>query len=372
MALNRIGGSNCKLSVRANLRETLRDRQTSSATQSATNHRLYEMALLCDDPLSAFNFGAGRMLLRDMRGIGYLDGAFGRYKFSPTVSGGVFAGTEPDLQDTEFRSDVTKAGAFAVFEKRLENAHRLAGTVSFAGVYHNGEIDREFFYQQINYTHGSKFHIFESTEVNVNRGWLKEAENSDLKLAGLLLNSRYAFSRQAAISLGYDSHANYYRYESRSVPDSLFDDALRQGWRGSVNLRMTDRTFAEVGAGLRTTEGSSAETKNGSLRIGGNDLFGSAVSLTVQVRAYENAFSKGYQPSATLSRSFARSIRTSLDVGYNDYSLERNDEQFLQHWLRIAIDAGFGRHLYCSAEAEAARGSGMNANTLSAGIGYRF
>jgi hypothetical protein len=371
-ALNKIGGSNYKLSVRANLRETIRNRETSSATNSATNHRLYEMALLYDNPDAALSYGAGRMLVRELRGIGYLDGAYGRYRHSSAVSAGVFAGTEPDLQNTKFRSDVTKVGAFAVYEKKTADANRFAATISLAGSYDNGEIDREFVYQQINYSHGSRLNIYESTEVNVNRGWLKKAENSDLKLASFLLNSRYAFSRMVALSLGYDSHTNYYRYESRSVPDSLFNDALRQGWRGSVNLRFTSRMFAEVGAGLRTTEGNSRDTRNGSVRLGGNDVFGSAIGLTLQVRAYENSYSKGYQPSITLSRSFANTIRAAFDAGTNSYSLEQDGEQINQHWLRFTIDASIADHIYCSADAEAARGSGMDANTVSAGIGYRF
>jgi hypothetical protein len=370
--LGRIGGSDYKLSVRANLRETLRSRETSSATKSAANHRLYEMAMLYDNPLAAFSYGVGRMLVRELRGIGYLDGAFGRYRLSSAVSAGVFAGTEPDLQNTKFRSDVTKAGAFAVYEKRVADANRFAATVSLAGAYDNGEIDREFVYQQINYTHGSRFNIYESTEVNVNRGWLKKAENADLKVASFLLNTRYAFNRLLALSLGYDSHTNYYTYESRSVPDSLFNVALSQGWRGSVNLRFTNRTFAELGAGLRTTEGNRADTKNGSVRLGGNDLLGSAIGLTLQVRAYENSFSKGYQPSVMLSHSFANVVRVSFDAGSNSYTLERGGEQLNQHWSRLTIDASIASHIYCSADAEAARGSGMDANTISAGLGYRF
>jgi hypothetical protein len=371
-ALNRIAGSHYRFAVNLRVRKTYRDRETTRATTSASSSRIYEAALTYDNPDDAFSYGAGRMLVRALRGIGYLDGAMLRYRAGSSFSTGLFGGTEPDLENTDFQSDVVKAGAFATYKNRLRKGGRFAATLSLAGAYENGDVNREFICQQVSYNYGARFRIYESTELNINRDWLKDAEGSSLKLASFLLNARYAVSRALAFSLSYDNRTNYYTLGSRSVPDSLFDDALRQGWRAGANLRITDRISGELGAGLRTTEGDAEDTRSGRIRLSIVDLLESRANLSVRVRAYSSEYSSGYQPSVTLSRPLFRSLRASLEVGANNYDLELTGETVEQNWIRLMFDANFSRSLYASLDAEAARGSGRDTNILSLGLGYRF
>jgi hypothetical protein len=354
------------------IRKTYRDRETSSATTSGSSSRIYEAELRYENPDSRFEFGVGRLLARELRGVGYLDGTFLRYKLNSKLSAGIFGGTEPDLENTDFQTDIVKGGIYTAYENRMKDGGRVTATLSFASAYQDGEIDREFIYQQIGYNFGSQFRIYESAELNLYRGWLKDAQGSSLELSSLQLNSSYAISRALAFTLGYDNRTNYYTYESRSVPDSLFDNAMRQGWRGSVNVRISSKASAEAGAGLRTTEGDMKDTRSGWLRLGVVDLFSSSIGITALVRTFNSPYSDGYQPSLQVSRSLIWNVRGAVEAGSNNYKLKQSDEKIEQQWLRLMLEAALGSSLYVTVDAEAARGSNRDANIATLGLGYRF
>ncbi len=201
-----------------------------------------------DKPVEA---GVGRLILRETRGMGYLDGAYVKYDLSNKLKIGAVGGIEPDLENTRIQSDVTKAGAFVAFEQRLNDAQSLQATASLAGRYLEGEVSREFFYQQLSFIHSSKLRLFESTEINLNRDWLKDAEGSTVTLASILFDARYSFSRAFALSLGYDNRQPYYTAETRSIPDSIFNSAQQQGYRAGVESRFGESYSADAGIGIR-------------------------------------------------------------------------------------------------------------------------
>lgn len=366
-----IQSSHISAALKMRLRKTIRDRATSSAS-SQTSHRVYEAALRYENPASPFELGVGRMIARDLRGIGYIDGGYAKYKLGSRVSAGAFAGTEPDLENTDFQTDVTKGGVFTSYESPRGAGDRIAATLSFAGTYEQGDIDREFIYQQISYSHDSRFRIFESTEINLYRDWLKEKENKTLDLASVLLNSRYAPNRALAFSISYDNRRSFYTYTSRSIPDSLFDDALRQGWRGSMEVRATRAISTEIGAGLRTVSGDTKDTQTGWLNVRLADILNSGVHARAQVRTYSSAYSDGIQPSLSLSRNIVPELNASIQVGANSYTLSSSNEDINQNWLRLLVSLNLGRHIYSSVDAEAARGSNRNTNIFSFGFGYRL
>lgn len=370
--MTNIQSSHISASLKMRLRKTVRDRQSSSATTTETSHRVYEAALRYENDESPIEFGVGRMIARELRGIGYMDGGYARFRFARSFFTGAFAGTEPDLENTDFQSDVTKGGVFVSYDDKRGQRDRLAATLSFAGTYEQGDVDREFIYQQISYSRGSELRIFESTEINLYRDWLKEKENKSLDLASVLLNARYAPSRAVAVSVSYDNRKSFYTYTSRSIPDSLFDDALRQGWRWSLETRFT-RTFStEVGAGLRTTSGDVKDTQTGWLNVRLADILGSGIHGNAQVRAYSGEYSDGVQPSFSLSRNIISEVNTTLQVGANKYTLNATDSEVNQNWLRLLVTVSLGSHLYGSLDAEATRGSSRNVNTISVGLGYRI
>jgi hypothetical protein len=367
-----IQGSHYSLSVRTRMRNTIRNRESYSTPKSETSHRIYEAALRYENPDSRVECGIGRMIAQELRGIGYLDGAYAKYRMSTRFSMGVFGGTEPDLENTDFQTDVTKGGVYAAYDRRTSNSARATATLALAGSYQGGQVNREFLYQQLNYYYGSHLSFYESAEINFYRDWLKEKEDASIALAGAQINARYSPSRPIAFSLGYDNRRNFYTYDARSVPDSLFDDALRTGWRGSVEVKLARKFSTEIGGSLRKTEGKADNATSSWLRINLSDVLSSGVGLLALARAYSSEYSDGLQPSITISKSLFRELYSSVQLGANSYTLSSTDTRIEQNWLRLNLDLSLGKRYYASLDAEAARGSNQDANTLTVGLGIRL
>jgi hypothetical protein len=372
LKISEIHGSYYSASLRMRTRKTIRNRESFSTPKSETSHRIYEAALRYEKPDSPIEYGVGRIVAQELRGIGYLDGAYAKYKGGGRLAVGVFGGTEPDLENTDFQTEVTKGGVYAAYDHRTSEGSRTSATLALAGSYQDGQVDREFVYQQLNYYYGSRLSLYESTEINIYRDWLKDKESASMALAGSQVNARYSPARLIAFSLGYDNRRNFYTYDARSVPDSLFDDALREGWRGSVDFRFTRQISSELGGSLRTTEGRSVNATSSWLRVNMSDVLNSAVSVTALARAYSTEYSDGVQPSLTVSKSLFRVLSTSLQFGANSYTLSSTDTKINQNWSRLALDLSLGRRYYASLDAQAARGSHQNSNTISLALGLRL
>ncbi len=365
--LSRISGSDLSAKLNLKLRRTERDN-----SESSSSNRIYEAMLAYGPQNKPLSAGVGRLMLRETRGMGYLDGAYLKYDLSNNWKIGAVGGIEPDLQNTKIESDVKKYGAFAAFEQRLGEANTVQATASIAGRYLKDEISREFLYQQFSYIGGSKFRVFESTELNLNRGWLKDAEGSTLTLASFLLDARYNVSRSLGVSLGYDSRTNYYTAETRSIPDSIFASNLQQGLRASADARFGESYSAELGFASRDAESNDSQSNSGWARLGSNNLLKSQVSAYARLRWFDNQFSKGTQPSLMLSRMIANWFDAGIEFGSNDYDLLVTSESISQQWAALMLDFTLAKQFYASTEFEQGFGDGRDAMLLSLSLGYRF
>lgn len=367
-SLNRISGS--EVNARVNLR--LRRTNRSDDNRSFSSNRIYEALLAYEPKEKPFHAGLGRLLLRETRGFGYLDGVYMKYALNRTWTFGLLGGIEPDLQNTRIQSDVTKLGAFASFERHSRGVHAVQATASLAGRYLDGEISREFLYQQLNYSYGSKLRLFESTELNLNRGWLNDAEGSSLTLASLLLDAHYRISRLLGVSVGYDNRTNYYTAETRSIPDSIFASSLQQGLRAGVDTRFGDSYSADIGIAQRGGDGDFSSSSSGWFRIGSSKLLKSSFAVFARVRWFDSDFSKGTQPAVSLSRELAHWLTTQLELGSNDYEIGEPAERVSQQWVSVGLDARLSKPLLAAAEFEQGFGDGRDISFLSLLLGYRF
>jgi len=367
-SLRRIGGSD--FSARTNLR--LRRTMRASDDRSASTNRIYEALIAYEPKDKPIQAGAGRVLRRETRGMGYLDGAYVKYDLNHSFALGAVGGLEPDLQNTRIQTDVTKVGAFVAYKQKLSNSQSLQTTASLAGRYLKGEVSREFIYQQLSFVSGGKLRLFESTEINLNRGWLKDAEGSSITLASVLLDARYSFARELSVSLGYDNRTNYYTAETRTIPDSLFDSAQRQGFRASLDSRFGKSYTAEAGIGLRDRDGNKAQATSGWLRLGTTSLGASAISIFARFRWFDSQYSTGTQPSLFVSREAATWLRVGVEGGTNDYELNTTSTTVSQQWLAVMFDFDLARRTYASLELEQGFGDGRDVTLMNVALGYRF
>jgi hypothetical protein len=360
-------GTQHTISVRLRSRKT--DRSSMSGEQ--WTHRVYEFGLYYNNPDARVHYSAGRLLSNRMSGIGYLDGAMFDYRMNSNWTMGLFGGAQPDLRTYDVNTDATKGGVFAAYERGNYSTSQLSGTLALAGNYFTGQISREFMYEQVSFAE-QRLYVYESGEMEINRGWRREAEGSSLDLSNLLLNARYSPLTWLSTTLGFDDRRNYRTYETRPAIDSLFDDALRQGWRLGTNVRFSSKLYASADAGIRTKQHEGTETRSASAGVGGYGLIAPGVQSDARIALFESSFSRGLQPTISLSRSIVPQLRLSLELGRNDYTIQNSSSKLSNQWMRLNADWNLTRHVYGSLYGEIYRGDGLDANRMFGELGYRF
>ena len=360
------------LSVNLRTRRIIRRSADVPDAQSYWDNHIYEVALKYDDPASPLNFQLGRIASNQISGIGIFDGALVEYGLSSGWSAGLFGGTRPDLTTSKLHTDETTAGVFAAFESGNWEGHRVRGTLAMAGRYHIGEIDEEFVYEQVFYSFSRQFLITQSAEIAVNRGWREQAEGSSWGLSNVLINANYSPMTALTFDFGYDNRKLVRTYETKDTPDSLFDDALRQGFRLGVSVKVPLGLRLWLRGGLRTRETGETDTRTLAAGLSRNDLFNSGVSASLQVNQFENRLSSGYQASLSLARYLLRTLYLQFEAGRSRYDFTTTEGPVNYQWFQLAASANLTRHIYTSGYGELYQGDAMNTNRFGVELGYRF
>lgn len=364
-------GPHYDLTLRMRTRREIIAANSQNPASTSWDNRLYQFVLHYNDPQASYNFSVGRTLSNDLAGVGYLDGAVFGYRLHSRFKAGIFGGTQPDLTTSQFSSDQTKAGVYAAYTVGDYTSKRLNITAAAAGQYIQGIIDREFLYAQIDYTLGTKFSFFQSSEIDIDRGWRKQASGKSLQLSNILLNARYYFTRNFSLDLGYDNRKNVYTYYTRSIPDSLFDDALRQGYKAGVNFRLPKNIRIGLNSNYRNdSDGNSSTFYSGS--IGTVNFLNSGTTVSFRTATYDNLYSSGLQNAISLSRYFFEKLNLGAAFGINNYNYKTIGYSVSNNWVQFNGDYFFSRRLYGSANVELSRGSDFNSNRYFLDFGIRF
>jgi hypothetical protein len=364
--------SHYALNVRLRSRRTYQSHQFTSGRSHDWYNRVYEVALSYDDPAASVSFAAGRLLSNRLAGIGYLDGARFDYRAAPHVTVGAFGGTQPNPATSDVSSAVTETGAYAVYERGNYNTQRLAATLALAGEYHHGNISREFFYQQLDWSRGSTLSLYQSANFGIHRGWQQRVSHSALDLSDLLVNARYAPARLIALNAGYDERTPFRTWETRTLADSLFDASSQQGYRAGLDLHLPWAMRADVRGTLRTSEHDSQRARTVSLGVGTSNLLGHHIALDGRVNRYRNRFTTGNQGMLSLSRYLTAWWNAGAQIGRDTYDLRQQSQRFTSRWLRLTSDWTVTRHIYSSAYAEFYRGEPFAGTRAFMELGWRL
>ena len=345
---------------------------SNSVPRNEWRNRLYEISFSYENEASPFNYRAGRIISNKFSGVGYIDGILLQHNPNPDFHWGVFAGTQPEWQYSDFQTSLQKYGAFATYEKGDYGEQRFESTLAAAGEYHGSMVSREFIYLQNIYSQGHKWNIYQSMELDVNRDWRKQKTGKSLSLSGLYINGRYYFTSDVSAGLSYDNRRNYYTYELRSLADSLFDDAFRQGIRASLSARLTKnvRVFANSGLRDQGKGGNLSYSYMGGINLG--DLFNQGISLSGRGAGFSNIYTEGFNPSISLSKYFNGGHSVGLNYGSYLYTLKANKDKRKNQWGRIDFQIELPLYLYFSGNFEYDWGDDNEGTRIFAELGYRF
>lgn len=333
------------------------------------NNRIYKASVRVGREEARYQTEFGRLISNKISGVGYLDGATARMRLGTSSQLGLFAGTQPDWQQLEGQASVNKYGAFYNFS-RGKNAHFLDSTVALAGEYTDGEVNREYIYLNNRYSSGA-FSLYQSAELDINRGWRSERASQSLALTNLFLQGSYRASDRVTYNLGYDNRQSYYTWDLRNQDEAFFESQTRRGFRASVSAKLFRDLRLNAGGGLNTREGED-DTRNWYLNLYEPDLFRGGWSARGRVNGFRNPYTEGLNPSLQLGKRWGSGHQ--VWVGYSAYQYDylRTGETRDNAYIQLEAYLNLGKHWFLSGQYEQNSGDDAEGQHIYIDLGLRL
>ncbi|RQW01989.1 MAG: hypothetical protein EH225_09055, partial [Calditrichaeota bacterium] len=300
-------GKEYYLRIRGRLRHNQRERRLhTNAPESEWRNRIYELSFSYTHEDAFINYQIGRIISNKFSGVGYIDGVLFRMNPGGIFHAGAFAGTQPEWQYADFQTDIQKYGGYVNITTGEYSSGLLESTLALAGEYHRSTVSREFIYFQNNYYRSGKWNFYQSAELDINRSWRRDISGEDFSLTNLYLATQWNITSAIIVGAIYDNRKNYLTYQTRSLADSLFVEAMRQGIRGTFTLVLPEnyRLFGNFGIRKRETDVESTYSYSGGLSQ--SNLFTSGVRVFMNFAGFSNFYTRGTIYSMTTGRTFFR------------------------------------------------------------------
>lgn len=360
--------------IRIKARSRYNERSRTVSTEiprTEWRNRIYEFSFSYDNRSAAINYRFGRIISNKYSGVGYLDGVQLQHNISENLNWGIFAGTQPEWQYSDFQTSYQKYGTFINYLYGDYATNRLESTLAAAGTYHSGSISREVVFLQNSYNHGRKWNIYQSLELDINRAWRRDKTGEAVSLSGLYINGRYYITDNLNVGLSYDNRKNYYTYELRTLADSLFDDAFRQGGRLSASLRFFKnyRVFANGGVRKSTAKEITYSYSGG---FNASNLFDQRITVSSRFSGFSNLYTRGINPSVDISKYFFAGHYLQIGYGNYMYTLKADNASRLNQFVRFNGQLELPLNLFLATDYEYSFGDDSEGHRILAELGYRF
>lgn len=262
------------------------------------SHQVYEFGLFHDGEEVASEWGIGRIVAPYVRGVGFIDGAYIARSLNDSYKIGLAGGTTPDPEGTGLDFDRRKLGVFIAYETGEYSASRMTLSAAFSSEYEKSTVSRDFLYLQGTFSRFGRLTMYHSVEVDLNRDWRYDALGDRFTFTNYLGNATLTVHRSTRLFVSYDNRKNIRYYETRLVPDSLFDETTNQGVRGGLNVRFSDRVSMRASSGIRFRSDAFDDPVTGSFSVRLNRFPGQRQSLAMYFTYVKTQFTTGYRPMA--------------------------------------------------------------------------
>ena len=310
-----VGGTGVVFRFRDRLRYYYRDQPPGELiAKDQWTHRLTELALTFDRPEAAFEWGVGRLVTPYTIGFGQIDGGYVAFKLHRYFRTGLVGGLEPNPIDMSLDADRQLAGGFVAFDYDKPQGWQFASSAALAGRYVSGNVNRDFIYIQNSFSLRHKLSLFQSAEIDLNRDWRRDAVGESATLSNFYFIVNAELSRYALVHLTYDTRKNVRNYDTMSVPDSLFDDGVYDGFGGGLVLRLSRGVTIGGRGGIRYRD-DDRTNRYYSLYANATRLPWSGHALSLRYAFAETRFTTGYRPMLTYRFPASRRLRLNLNAG---------------------------------------------------------
>jgi hypothetical protein len=362
-----VGGAPFDFNVDLRPRRTYRTLADGSSEDTSSN-RIYQLHGAWRP--GPFRLVLGRQSSPSVAPLSVFDGALFEYRVARFAVGG-FVGTEPDPQSWDYSSDVRDTGVFFETGSAPGAATRWSlggGAVSST---EESEINRDFLYVSGRLVSG-RFSGYLLQQVDYNRGWREEAEDSTFTRSGTYLSLRWQASSSVNLYGGWDSRRSVRLYRDLETPVTEFDDEYREGYWGGAQWLGAGRWL--VGANLRHSGGGGAGSADSyTLNLGALGLTRASLDLRLRATHYTGPLIEG--DLAALSASFDAGRRARLEIhgGIRD---ERDSDFFSESetigWAGLSGDLLLLRNLWATLSYDRTSGGEENNDQIYSSLSWRF
>jgi hypothetical protein len=307
--------------------------------------RVYDLAAKYDFS-EKYSVIFGRHLNRKITNISSIDGiqfngSFGIYET------GIFLGSRPDFSDHGFNLKLFQAGAYinrtdTVEKKIIEN------TLAVVNQTNNFKTDRRLLYYQHSNNYFSSLNFFLSAEADLYKK-INEVEQNELSLTGFFLSARYSPASWTSLSLSYDARRNVIFYETfRNFIETLLDNEMRQGLRGSINFRPFSTLYTGINLGYRFRKGDPRPSNDIGAYISYSSLPYINASPSLSYSRIRSSYISGDIYGLSLSKSI-EFLNSSLNLGYRNSSYDYSGNGTSnQHSVSADVSTRITKQIYFS------------------------
>ena len=362
-------GGGWSFACRGRLRGALRDSQPApDIAAEEWRTRVSLLALEYGGDGRRTRMSIGRVFLAGLPGAGAIDGLRLGRRLGGAGEVGFFAGGRPDWGRDSSVPDGLKLGAYwARGGSAAAPGLALAGVAERRG----GQTSRDYLAIASRFEPIRNLRVRQSGEIDLNRGWRRDTGAAALALSNLQIDVGYPLGRRLELGARYDGRQAYRSYANRSRQDSLFDDALRQGLRGRVVLRVREKTILRASVGLRGGAGDDGAAWSYGCGATGGDLLRRGIDFGMNLAGFTNARAKGLSPSLRL----AWRPRPGGDaaVSYGIYSfIPSNLEWRRNQWLRLDLGLALPGRSRIAGQLEHGWGDDAAGQRFRLDLGRRF
>jgi len=214
--------------------------------------------------------------------------------------------------------------------------------------------------------------LLQGAEFDINRGWRKDGGVAGVTVSSVALTGRYRVSRGVDVNLGYDDRVPVRTWETRSLPDSLFTEAGRIGWRAGVNLRTSGGLGLNLTGTLRDDNQTDATNTYWNARVYAPNWPAERLSLDASVRGFDGPYLSGWAPMLGASKSTQRGLRMRLESGYYEYTGSFNEETRSNTWVKAGLAQDFAARWTMSGDYRRDWGDDIAGNRWFLELSYGF
>ncbi len=374
----RIGGSPMGLSIDVRGRRTSTVLADESASEQDTT-RVYRAALSINELRSGMTLVAGRQYSSALAAVSLFDGVLVDFRQAKWAAG-AFSGTQPDPVDLGYSTEIREHGVYAEAHNRPGARASWAFVAGMIGSYQEGEVNRELLYLQSRFN-GRRWSLYWLQEVDYNRDWKTDFNDSTLSPTSTLLNVRLQASRGLTLYAGYDNRERVRLYRDRETPETEFDDANRTGIRAGWNWR--SRIHYRIGMDARgDSGGSTGDSETYTVNLGATDFTRAKLGLATRTSYYVNPRAEGWLNSAVTGTNIGRRLRLQIGGGVREETLLEVTTPLIPGvepasetrvtWYTVDLDVNLGRSWYLLISAERTTSEVEETDQLYSALSFRF